>query len=168
MELIADGLLVAGALGAAFYCFILSRRLTKFNDLESGVGGAVAVLSGQVDDLTKALERARRGADRETEKLEDLTARAEAAAAQLELMMAAMHDLPDPAPARKHPASTAAPHRSETASSREPEAFSARPSEAARARSAAPSSRPPEPSETEPRPETENRTPMFSRAARRA
>jgi hypothetical protein len=96
--LIADGLLAAGALGAAFYCFVLSRRLAKFNDLENGVGGAVAVLSGQVDDLTKALERARRGADRETEKLQELTARAEAAAQQLELLMASMHDLPDAAP----------------------------------------------------------------------
>lgn len=97
MDLIADILLASGALGAAFYCFVLSRRLSKFNDLENGVGGAVAVLSAQVDDLTKALDRARHGADRETEKLEDLTARAEAAAQQLELMMASMHDLPETA-----------------------------------------------------------------------
>lgn len=103
MDLIADGLLATGALGAAFYCFVLSRRLAKFNDLESGVGGAVAVLSGQVDDLTRALERARRGADRETEKLQELTARAEAAAQQLELLMASMHDLPDAAPPPRRP-----------------------------------------------------------------
>ena len=50
MDLIADILLVAGALGAGFYCFILGRRLNRFNDLENGVGGAVAVLSAQVDD----------------------------------------------------------------------------------------------------------------------
>ncbi len=47
MELIADILLVAGALGAGLYCFVLSRRLRKFTDLEQGVGGAVAVLSSQ-------------------------------------------------------------------------------------------------------------------------
>ena len=47
MNLIADILLVAGALGAGIYCFVLARRLSKFNDLESGVGGAVAVLSAQ-------------------------------------------------------------------------------------------------------------------------
>jgi len=97
MELIADGLLAAGALGAAFYCFVLSRRLSKFNDLENGVGGAVAVLSAQVDDLTRLLQRVRHSADKETEKLEDLTSRAEAAAKQLELMMASMHDLPQEA-----------------------------------------------------------------------
>ena len=52
MDLIADILLVAGAFGAGFYCFILSRRLSRFTDLEKGVGGAVAVVSAQVDDLT--------------------------------------------------------------------------------------------------------------------
>jgi len=59
MNQIADILLVAGALGAGFYCFILARRLSRFNDLENGVGGAVAVLSAQVDDLTRALAAAR-------------------------------------------------------------------------------------------------------------
>ena len=51
MELIADILLAAGAIGAGVYCFVLARRLNRFNDLEKGVGGAVAVLSAQVDDL---------------------------------------------------------------------------------------------------------------------
>ncbi len=58
--MIADILLVAGALGAGFYCFILARRLTKFTDLENGVGGAVAVLSAQVDDLGKTLNLAQK------------------------------------------------------------------------------------------------------------
>jgi len=113
MDLIADGLLAAGALGAAFYCFILSRRLAKFNDLESGVGGAVAVLSAQVDDLTRALERARHGADQETEKLDELTHRAEAAAKQLELMMASMHDLPESTPVTR-PSDASAPKTKNT------------------------------------------------------
>ena len=54
MDVIADILLVAGALGAGFYCYILARRLSRFNDLENGVGGAVAVLSAQVDDEINA------------------------------------------------------------------------------------------------------------------
>lgn len=96
MELIADILLVAGALGAGFYCFILARRLSRFNDLETGVGGAVAVLSAQVDDLTRTLEAARNTAGASTESLETLTDRAEGVARRLELMMASMHDLPEP------------------------------------------------------------------------
>lgn len=101
MTLIADILLVAGTLGAAFYCMILSRRLNRFNDLEKGVGGAVAVLSIQVDDMTKTLERARGAASDSTSSLESLTGKAEDVAKRLELLMASMHDLPEPAENRE-------------------------------------------------------------------
>jgi len=94
MEMIADILLVAGALGAGFYCFVLARRLNRFNDLEKGVGGAVAVLSAQVDDLNKSLVAARAVSDGSSKALDDLTDRAETVAQRLELMMASMHDLP--------------------------------------------------------------------------
>ncbi|WP_439525059.1 hypothetical protein [Marivita sp.] len=94
MELVADILLVAGALGAGLYCFVLSRRLTRFTDLENGVGAAVAVLSAQVTDLQTALENAQKTATHSTDSLEDLTGRAEDAAKRLELMVASLHDLP--------------------------------------------------------------------------
>ncbi|WP_300033253.1 hypothetical protein [uncultured Roseobacter sp.] len=103
MELIADIFLGAGALGAAIYCFILGRRLNRFNDLEKGVGGAVAVLSAQVDDLTKTLDAAQATAAGSAETLTDLTTRAEKMAQRLELQMASMHDIPD-VPARSEPA----------------------------------------------------------------
>ncbi|MEM7519475.1 MAG: hypothetical protein AAF307_00425 [Pseudomonadota bacterium] len=111
MELIADILLAAGALGAAFYCFILGRRLKRFNDLEKGVGGAVAVLSAQVDDLTKTLAAAQTSAAHSAKTLTELVARAEGAARQLELQMASLHDLPDVAPAQKTPSATASINR---------------------------------------------------------
>lgn len=94
MEYLADVLLVGGALGAGVYCFVLARRLARFNDLENGVGGAVAVLSAQVDDLTKTLEAARQSATSSTESLGGLTERAEGVAQRLELLVASMHDLP--------------------------------------------------------------------------
>lgn len=95
MELIADILLIAGALGAAIYCIVLSRRLHRFTDLEKGVGGAIAVLSAQVDDMTEALEKARMAATSSTDGLDASTQRAEGVAKRLELLVAAMHDLPD-------------------------------------------------------------------------
>ncbi|WP_101067131.1 hypothetical protein [Roseovarius salinarum] len=95
MELIADILLVAGALGAGVYCYVLARRLSRFNDLENGVGGAVAVLSAQVDDLTKTLEAAQTTANESTRSLDGLTDRAENVAKRLELLVASMHDLPE-------------------------------------------------------------------------
>lgn len=111
MDLIADILLVAGALGAGLYCMVLARRLARFNDLETGVGGAVAVLSAQVDDLTRTLQEAQQAAGTSTETLGDLTGRAEDVAKRLELLVASMHDLPEttesaPAPEtvfRRHP-----------------------------------------------------------------
>ena len=94
MELIADILLIAGAMGAAFYCIVLSRRLSRFTDLEKGVGGAIAVLSAQVDDMTRTLQKAQGSASGSTKSLEALTGRAEDVAKRLELLCASMHDLP--------------------------------------------------------------------------
>ncbi|QUJ76305.1 hypothetical protein KDD17_15620 [Sulfitobacter albidus] len=121
MELIADILLGAGAIGAGIYCFVLGRRLNRFNDLEKGVGGAVAVLSAQVDDLTRTLTAAQQTAAQSAQTLTDLTARAEDMSRRLELQIASLHDLP-PETNRTEPVSvpTAAPKRpAPTAPSRE-------------------------------------------------
>lgn len=99
MELISEMLLIAGAFSAALYCYILSRRLARIQTLEGGLGGAIAVLSAQVDDMTRALDRARAAAEVQSESLEALVGRGEAAAARLEMLIAALHDLPDPASA---------------------------------------------------------------------
>lgn len=95
MEMIADILLVAGALGAGFYCFVLARRLARFTDLDNGVGAAVAVLSKQVDELGQALQAAQKSARDGAGSLQELTQQAESVANRLELLVASMHDLPD-------------------------------------------------------------------------
>lgn len=94
MELIADILLVSGASGAAFYCVILSRKLSRLNDLETGVGGAIATLSSQVTEMTKTMARAQKTASESANTLTTLTDRAENVARRLELLVASMHDLP--------------------------------------------------------------------------
>jgi len=94
MELIADILLISGALGAGVYCIVLSRRLNRFTNLEKGVGGAIAVLSSQVDDMTKALDEARSATNSSATSLKSMTGRAEGVAQRLELLVASMHDLP--------------------------------------------------------------------------
>jgi hypothetical protein len=99
MQFIADMLLAAGAFGAAIYCYILANRLKKLQTLETGMGGAIAVLSSQVDDMTRALEKARDAADRQAKSLESTTRRGEDVAARLEILLASMHDLPtEPSP----------------------------------------------------------------------
>ena len=99
MVLIADILMAAGSFGAAIYCYVLSGRLKKFTTLETGMGGAIAVLSAQVDDMTRALENARKAAHGSADGLAALTNRAESVAGRLELLVASLHDLPDPAAA---------------------------------------------------------------------
>lgn len=96
MEILADLLLASGALGAGLYCHVLSGRLKRFNALESGMGGAIAVLSQQVDEMTQALDTARRTATESSESLAQLVQRAEATASRLDVLLASLHDLPEP------------------------------------------------------------------------
>lgn len=94
MDVIADILLIAGAAGAALYCIVLSRRLSRLTNLEQGVGGAIATLSSKVDHMNKSLEAARRATSKSSSSLANLTDKAEGVAGRLELLVASMHDLP--------------------------------------------------------------------------
>lgn len=104
MELLADGLLFAAAVGAAVYCQVLASRLRRLTALDSGMGGAIAVLSAQVDDMTRALQRAQGVAVGSEERLAEVSGRAEVLARRLELMVAALHDLPAPGSVAPGPA----------------------------------------------------------------
>ncbi len=97
MNLLADMLLAIGAIGAGVYCMILSRRLRQFTQLESGMGGAIAVLSMQVDEMKKALTAAQQTATASEAALRLTTERAERTALQLQTLMS----VPAPAPERR-------------------------------------------------------------------
>ncbi|QHQ36807.1 hypothetical protein [Algicella marina] len=90
MELIADGLLIAAAGTAALYCYVLSRRLSALKDLDKGLGNAIAGLSAQVDETRKSLASAKSSAATQSREMRTLTERAEAAAARLDMMLAAL------------------------------------------------------------------------------
>lgn len=99
---IVDVFMGMAAIIASLYCFILSRRLKRFNQLEHGMGGAIAVLSAQVDDMTSALKQAQKTAAGSAQQLVGLTDRAEQGAQKLELMLASLHDMTDDSPRRPH------------------------------------------------------------------
>ncbi|MGB7317240.1 MAG: DUF6468 domain-containing protein [Planktotalea sp.] len=103
MTLIADIFLVAGALAAGFYCFVLSRRLAAFQNAEGGIGHVVASLSAQVDELEASVDSARKAANSSNRSLSELTSRAEEVAQRLELMIASMHDIPEVETAKQQP-----------------------------------------------------------------
>jgi hypothetical protein len=101
LNFLSDVMISAAALGAGVYCFVLARRVQALRTLDQGMGGAIAVLSGQVDDLTRALAQAQDSARDNADRLATQTQRADAASRRIELMLAALHDLPraDPSPA---------------------------------------------------------------------
>lgn len=94
MQFLSDILLIFGSCFVGLYCLVLSRRVRKLNDLEKGVGGAIAVLSTQVDEMNKVLVLAKERAASSSQSLETLTERAQQVAGRLEVLVASMHDLP--------------------------------------------------------------------------
>jgi hypothetical protein len=92
MELIADGLLLAGTTAVAFYCYILARRVRGLTDLDAGLGGAITSLSRQVDDMKSSVNIAKQSTGASAKELIAMTARAEIAAGRLELILATLHE----------------------------------------------------------------------------
>ncbi len=95
IDLVADALLLSGALCACAYCFVLSRRLKKLSSFESGLGGAIAVLSTQVDDMQRVLKETEATAGEASSQLKDLVQEAEDAAGNLEVLLASLTDMPE-------------------------------------------------------------------------
>lgn len=79
---------------AGTYCIIISKKLSRFKNLENGMGNAIAVFSAQVDDLKTTLERANFSAQNSTAVLQSLLDRAQISEKNLEMMMAALQDIP--------------------------------------------------------------------------
>ncbi|WP_303463334.1 hypothetical protein [Paracoccus sp. 1_MG-2023] len=63
--------LLIGGLALGGFCLSLMRRLRKLNDLESGLGGAIAVMAAEVDRLERAIRAARDEATAASEILAD-------------------------------------------------------------------------------------------------
>lgn len=92
MDLIADVFLIAGALGAAFYCMILARRVKSLSRLDSGLGGAISALSTQVDEMRASVKAATQSSGTSMKDLMEVTGRAEIAAGRLELLLSTVHE----------------------------------------------------------------------------
>jgi len=99
MSFLIDIVIATAALLAAAYCMLLSRRLRALTRLDGDVGKAIAILSHQVDELTKALRAAELSNSRANTALDQQIERADATARRLELLMAAHHASPQEAAA---------------------------------------------------------------------
>lgn len=92
MDLIADVLLIAGALGAALYCMVLARRIKSLSRLDTGLGGAISALSDQVDEMRASVKAATLASGTSMKDLVEVTGRAEIAAGRLELLLSTVHE----------------------------------------------------------------------------
>ena len=85
IETILQGIFASGSLGLVVFCVVLARRLRKLNDLETGLGGAIAIMAAEVDRLEKAIVAARDEARAESEALAKEVSRSRGERANWEL-----------------------------------------------------------------------------------
>jgi hypothetical protein len=89
MDLFLNLFVGLGALAAAAYCLLLSRRLRSLSRLDGEVGSAIAILSKQVDALSAALLAAQGTSTRAEDTLRTTIARADDTIRKLEVLVAA-------------------------------------------------------------------------------
>lgn len=87
IEFIKDILLIVLCGASAFYCWMLSRRLKKLNDLKSGVGASIVTLTEAIERTHAAATTARGELFESIEEIKGLMADAESKAARLERIM---------------------------------------------------------------------------------
>ncbi len=64
-------LMILFMIGLAGFCFALTRRLRKLNDLETGLGGAIAVMTSEISRLERSILLAKAEATAATRSLSD-------------------------------------------------------------------------------------------------
>ncbi|MFO1144712.1 MAG: hypothetical protein U1E59_20510 [Amaricoccus sp.] len=89
MDLLMNGLLMAGTLFAGGYCWILARRVRELKSLDKGLGGAIVTLTRQIELARSTLDEAKSSSRDTSKELSQLVARADGAAGQLRLLLAA-------------------------------------------------------------------------------
>lgn len=103
MDLLMNGLLLAGTLFAGCYCWVLGRRVQDLKSLDKGLGGSIVTLTRQIELARLTLDEARNASKENRQDLAALVGRADAAANQLRLLIAAAPERPvalaEPAPA---------------------------------------------------------------------
>ncbi|MFD1883726.1 hypothetical protein [Paracoccus pacificus] len=65
-----------GSVALAIFCMVLARRLRRLNDLETGLGGAIAVMTAEIARLETAIRAARDEATVATQRLAEEVERA--------------------------------------------------------------------------------------------
>lgn len=56
MTMLMEFILIIASIGLGCFCLVLARRLRRLNNLETGLGGAIAVMAAEVDRLERTLK----------------------------------------------------------------------------------------------------------------
>ena len=88
LAVLAQIALAVAGLALALWCAVLARRLRQLNDLERGLGGAIAVMASEIARLEHALTRARSDATAAGEALGQTVAQARDERARWDLIAA--------------------------------------------------------------------------------
>lgn len=92
MNLIMDGLLMAGTLFAGLYCWVLSGRVRDLKNLDDGLGASIVTLTRQIELARTTLDEARAGAKENRSELEKLIGQAENSSGRLKMLLSAGRD----------------------------------------------------------------------------
>lgn len=87
IEFAKDLLLIALCAASAFYCWMLSQRLKRLNDLKSGVGASIVTLTEAIERTHAAAGTARKELCESIEEMKALVAEADAKSKRLEAAM---------------------------------------------------------------------------------
>lgn len=90
MQMIVDFTLLAASIAAGIYCFVLSGRLKKLNDVRSGFGATVASMSEMLDQTRVTLEQTKRVNQESETRLRLLVQDAERIAPEIESLLDVM------------------------------------------------------------------------------
>jgi chromosome segregation ATPase len=93
MDMIVDFILLAASGAAAVYCFVLSKRLKKLNDMKNGLGASIASMSQTLDQTQQVLALAKRSSVESIERLSALLEEAERLTPELSQLMDALGEL---------------------------------------------------------------------------
>jgi len=104
MELLMNGLLSVATLFAGGYCWVLARRVRDLKSLDKGLGGSIVTLTRQIELARTTLDEARAASKSSRQDLSQLVSRADTAAGQLRLLIAAAPSAPVAEPVPVAPA----------------------------------------------------------------
>ena len=84
MDFVIDGILILTCVSAGFYCYVLSRRLKKFSNTETGIGEQILSLNSTLDDVRGSMKGLKQEAEQAAEALSKKIAQSQKVKAELQ------------------------------------------------------------------------------------